>query len=89
MISRSEHLDEIAGQPHEALDVVDPRIRRVAENDDVATSRRADIDELLVDYRQPQAVGELVLDDEIAVEHVGIIESEGIRKGSKRESARR
>ena len=62
------HDDVVARQADEPLDVVRRRIGRQAEHDDVAALRRAECDDLRVEHRQPQAVRELVDEDEVAVE---------------------
>ena len=58
--------DDVAADADHALDEVLRRIHRVAEHDDVAALRVAERDDLLLDDRQPDAVGELVDQDEVA-----------------------
>ena len=59
-------VDLVAGQADHPLDEVLRRIDRVTEDDDVAALRVAGRDDLLLDDRQADAVGELVDQDEIA-----------------------
>ena len=54
------------GQPDDALDEVLRRIERIAEDDDVTVLRVTQRHDLLLENRQPQAVGELVDEDEVA-----------------------
>jgi hypothetical protein len=56
----------VAGQTHDTLDVIKRGIFRVAKYHDIAPLRRVDINDLLVDHRQTDSVGELVDQDEIA-----------------------
>src|SRR6266496_25353 len=57
--------DLIAGQPDDALDEILRRIDRIAKDDHVATLRVAEGDDLLLDDRESDAVGELVHQDEV------------------------
>src|SRR5574340_212590 len=59
-------LDDVAADADHALDEVLRRVERVLEHDDVAALRIGDRDHLAVDDRQPDPVGELVHQDEIA-----------------------
>jgi hypothetical protein len=58
--------DLITGQADDALDVVERRIDRIAENHDIAALRRVHVDDLLVDHGEPDAVRKLVHQDEVA-----------------------
>src|SRR5688572_20862527 len=55
----------VAGQPDHALDVVERRILRKAENHHVAALRAAERDQLHVGHRQADAVREFVHEDEV------------------------
>src|SRR6266571_4119599 len=57
--------DLVAGNSDHALDVIERRILRKAKHYHVAALRLPDIDDLLVDERDADAVGELVDQDEI------------------------
>src|SRR6266516_1268204 len=57
--------DLVAGNSDHAFDVIERRILRKAKHHHVAALRLPDIDDLLVDERDPDAVGELVDQDEI------------------------
>ena len=58
--------DLVARQADQSLDEVLRGIDRVAKDDDVAALRLPGFDDLLLDDRQPYAVGELVDQDEVA-----------------------
>src|SRR5712664_961421 len=58
--------DPVAGNADDALDVVERRILRKTKHHHVATLGFPDTDDLFVDERDPDAVGELVDQDEIA-----------------------
>ena len=62
------HDDVVARQTDEPLDVVRRRIGGQPEHDDITALRCAEIDELRVEDGQPQAIRELVDEDEVAVE---------------------
>src|SRR3990167_2564319 len=55
----------ITRQAHHTLDVVDVRVARVTEHHDIATLRVVHLDDLGVQHRQANTVGELVDQDEI------------------------
>src|SRR5204863_87307 len=57
--------DLVAGNADHALDVIERRVLRKAEHHHVASLRLPDIDDLLVDERDPDAVRELVDQDEV------------------------
>jgi len=59
-------LDDVASDADDALDEVLRRIQRIAEHDDVTAARVVQRDDRLLDHRQPDAVDELVDEDEIA-----------------------
>jgi len=56
----------VAGQANDTLDVVQPRVHRVAEDHHVAALHGVVVDDLPVDHRQPHAVVKLVDQDEVA-----------------------
>src|SRR5712691_1498469 len=57
--------DLVAGNADHALDVIERRILRKAKHHHIDSLRLSNIDDLLVDERDPDAVGELVDQDEI------------------------
>src|SRR3990172_11469391 len=56
----------VAGDADHALDVIERRILRVTEHHHLAVLRQADVHQLQVDDRQPDAVGEFVHQYEVA-----------------------
>jgi hypothetical protein len=60
-----DDLDAITRQTHHALDVVDGRIRRIAEHDHITALGLMHTDDFRVEHRQPETVVKLVHQDEI------------------------
>ena len=61
----------IAGHAHHPLDVVQAGLRRIAKDHDIATRRLVAFNDLGVDDRQPDAIGELVHQNQVAHQQGG------------------
>ena len=65
---RVTHLERVARDPHDALDVIEPRVDGVREDDDVSVTRRVQGGQLSSAAGNPGAVNELVDQKKVALE---------------------
>ena len=73
----------VARQTDHALDVINIRLHWIMKDDNIAALDRFAIGNALVDDGQSDAVGKFVDQNQVINLQVGIMEPDGIRKGSK------